>query len=193
LHDRIELLGHDGFTRIHQQARDGEVEQHGEIHSHRRRRDRVTEPDVDLQPNASRRDASDHLDPHPAVFLILADRPDGEGARVEFHTVVGDLESDHFAEDVADPAFARIANAEQIDVARGAMRMAGPQREQRRAFEDEAALVSRLRQPVEQALVRIPGEQELEIVALLAGEVKQPSPNRRANVFRRLRHASASR
>jgi len=72
------------------------------------------------------------------------------------------------------------------------MRMAGPQREQRRAFENEAPVVSRLRQPVEQALVRIPGEQELEVVAMLAGEVKQPRTNRRTDVFRRLRHASAS-
>jgi hypothetical protein len=171
----------------------GEVEQHGELHPHRRRRHGVAEPDVDLQPNASRRDASDHLDSHPAVFLILADRPDGQRAHVEHHAVLGDLERDHLGEDLADPVLARIANTEQVDVARGAMRMAGPQREQRRAFEDEAPLVSGLRQPVEQALVRIPGEQELEVVAMLAGEVKQPRTNRRADVFRRLRHASASR
>jgi hypothetical protein len=90
-------------------------------------------------------------------------------------------------------SFARIPNAEQADVAGGAMRMAGPQREQRRAFEDEAPLVSRPRQSVEQALVRVPGEQELEVVAMLASEVKQPRTNRRADVFRWLHHASASR
>jgi hypothetical protein len=53
--------------------------------------------------------------------------------------------------------------------------------------------VSRLRQSAEQALVGVSHEQSLEVVGMLAGEVKQRRTNRRADIVRRLRQASASR
>jgi hypothetical protein len=66
--------------------------------------------------------------------LVLADRRDGQRAHVEHHAIIDDLEREALGKDLADPVLARVANSEQVDVARGAMRMAGPQREQRRAL-----------------------------------------------------------
>jgi hypothetical protein len=173
LHDRIELLSDDRFARIGQQARRGEVEQHREIGLHRWRRDSVAEPDVDLQPHTSCRDPGEHFYAHAAVFLIFADRTD-QRADVKHHAVITDIELDHLGEDAAHPALARITDAEQVDVTRRAMRMPCPQREQRCALEDEAPLMSGPRQPIQQTLIRVAREQELEVVAAFASEVKQP-------------------
>jgi hypothetical protein len=52
-----------------------------------------------------------------AVLLRLADEADGEGPAVEAHAVVGHVERDHLGEDLAHMVDARVAEAEQVEIA----------------------------------------------------------------------------
>jgi hypothetical protein len=67
---------------------------------------------------------------------------------------------------------AGIAEAEQVEVAGRSMWLARPEREERRALQHEPLRVPRRREPEEQALVRVAGEHELEVLAPLAREGK---------------------
>jgi hypothetical protein len=68
-----------------------------------------------------------------------------------------------------------------------------PEREQRRALQQEKTAMLRLRQSVEQALVGVAREQELKVVATSLRELKEPCTDGRAYVLARFIHASASR
>ena len=59
-------------------------------------------------------------------------------------------------------------------VARGAMALAAPEREEQRAFEDEGVGMRRWGQAIEQPLDAVPGEDELEILAALTRAVQEP-------------------
>jgi hypothetical protein len=94
----------------------------------------------------------------------------------------------------AHAVFARVAEAEQVEVARPPVRFAGPQREEGRSLQHEPPGVRRRRGSEEESLVGVAREQALEVLASLAGQPQQASAHRGADVLdRRLPHASASR
>lgn len=179
-----------GYAR---RARCRELEHGRKLDLDRSGRDDIAEADIDLEPDPGCGDARDHDGPDPAVLLVLTDRIDLERARVECHAIVLDFGRDHVRDDVADPAHAGNAEPEQIDVARRAMWLVGPQHEQRRAFEHEGICVARGCEPVQQAFVRVAREYELEVLASLLRQGEQTRANRCGDVLRRFRHgASAS-
>ena len=71
------------------------------------------------------------------------------------------------------------------------MRLAHPQREQRRALQDEVSGVVARRNPVEQALDGKADKQSLEVLALAAGALEQARSHRLRVVL--AGHDSASR
>ena len=146
-----------------------------------------------MQADLCCRHAGRHHDPNPTVLLLLPDRTDDERIRVEPHTVLFDIERENFGHDLSNPFLARLPEPEQIEIARGAVGLAGPNGEERSTLEHEVRAVAGHRDTVEQSLVRIPSQQELEVLAALAGEPQKSCANRGADVLRTQRHTRASR
>ncbi len=71
--------------------------------------------------------------------------------------------------------FSWVTKTEEVEVTGGAMGLAGPDSEQRSAFEHEAHRVLRSREPEEQPLVRIAREHELKILVPLVSQPQQSS------------------
>ncbi len=112
---------------------------------------------------------------------------------VKRDTVVLDLDGSDLGEDGADPTLGGIAEGEQVDVARGAVRVTGPDREECGPLQHELACVTRGGQPVEEPLVSVAEQDELEVVAALAGEAQEAGAGPGADVRSLVPHASASR
>jgi hypothetical protein len=64
---------------------------------------------------------------------------------VELDPVVRHVEREHLRPDLSHERHFRVPEAEKVEVTGGAMRCSGPQREQSRSLEHEAAIVSRCR------------------------------------------------
>ena len=85
----------------------------------------------------------DHAD--AAVLLLLADGSHVERAGIEPHPVVGAVCGEYIGEDAANALLARIPEAEQVEITRCTVGLAGPYREERRTLEDEARRMRRAR------------------------------------------------
>ena len=83
--------------------------------------------------------------------------------------------------------------AEQVHIARSARHCVVPELEQGRPLEDELVAMGRLRQAEQQALVRVAGQQIVEVLAALASAIEKTLADRGSKVPRSLRtHARAS-
>jgi hypothetical protein len=62
------------------------------------------------------------------------------------------------------------------------MELIGPDAEEHCTLEDELVAVRRTAEPVEESLDDVAGQDELKVLALLAGQVRQPVAHRRGQV-----------
>jgi hypothetical protein len=90
------------------------------------------------------------------VLLVLADEVDRKRGEVELDAVVDNVVREHFREDVAHVRHARVAEAKEVEIAGRSVWLAGPECEERGAFEYELLRMSRGREAEQQALVRVP-------------------------------------
>ena len=74
--------------------------------------------------------------------------------------------------------------AQQIEIAGRPVRLVGPKLEEHRPLEHELVAMLGPAQAIEQPLDDVAGQHELEVFALLAGQVHQPLPHRRRQVAR---------
>jgi hypothetical protein len=95
-----------------------------------------------LHRQPGRRDSRHHLDPHAAVLLILPNRPDLEGVEFEGDAVVGNRGRQHLGEHLAEMGLACLSEPEQVEISRGPVRLAGPEREERGALQHETRAVA---------------------------------------------------
>jgi hypothetical protein len=117
----------------------------------------------------------------PPVLLLLADRRDGERARLKQKPVVRNLERDQLGKDLSNALLARLPEAEQIQIPRRPVRRPRPEREERGALQHEGTSVLRAREPVEPALVRVaqkPGRGALDR-ATIRQAVREANPGAR--------------
>ena len=193
MHDRLDLLCDHGLPRVGAQPEGRDVEQRRHLDLHCRGRHRVAKADIELQANDGRGDArmDDHTD--AAIGLLLADQRDSERLLVEANTVFADIDRQDVPEHGADGADAWIAKAKQVDIAGRPVRFARPDREQRRALEHELPSVRRLRQPMEEALVRVSRQDQLEVLTACGCVAEQARANGRRDIGRWPGHARASR
>jgi len=98
------------------------------------------------------------------VFLHgrIAERPEGRGQRLDVP----------------------FAEAEKVEVARGAIRFTGPEDEEQGAFQDEAVPMTRRPEAIEKPFQGVADEDEIDVLAALAGAVGEALANGRREVAR---------
>ena len=189
----MELLGDDRLPRVGAKEWRREAQEGGVLQLDGRWMHGVAEADVDLHADARRRHDCGERHPDALIRLVVADAARAHGRGEEGHAIGLDGRRGDSAEDLDQPLTTRRSRPVQIEIARGAVRGAGPRREEHRALEHEVPCVRGRSQPMQQSLQHELHEQALNILAALAREVAQSSLHGRAEVLRRLRQSSASR
>src|SRR5262249_16871496 len=93
-----------------------------------------------------------------------------------------------FAEDCEHGLRIGIAEAEEIEIARGPERVHKPCCHQHRALKDEAVAMLGGAETVKQTLERVAREEQIVGLVALLRELEKPRPHRSAHVALRLRH-----
>ena len=106
------------------------------------------------------------------VFLGFPDLFSAYAIEQKHNTVVLHHKPAHFPKKTADLFSCRVAECQQVHVARGAMRFFRPNTEQHCTLEHESVPVRRTTQPVEQAFKRVVGECDNEISAAFARQIE---------------------
>jgi hypothetical protein len=136
---------------------------------------------------------SDEVDAHPCIFILSPGgcRPQRLGP--EDDAVVVDWDRQDLLEDCRELVGRVLAEAEEIEIAGGAVGCSGPQAEQHRALEDKPLTVRRDAQAIEQPFDDIAGHQQLRVLSALAGSRGQAVAHRDPDIPGRPAHVMASR
>lgn len=109
-------------------------------------------PYIDLKANPCRGKPARYHDAHPFIFLILSDCGAAYLIWEKQEAIVFDVCLTDLSDDALQLRKSGRAEAEQVDVARNAMQVSFPQREQHGSFEHEAVAVWGATETIQEAL-----------------------------------------
>ena len=152
------------------------VEQDRVVDRFGRRNDDVAETDVDLERHPRSGQARSQADADPVVLVRAADLLAPDRPRVELEAVFAGYLA-HLPKDLLHPGHSRIPESQQVEVSGGAVALAAPACEEQGTLQDEGVRVGRLGQSVQEALDRVPREDELKVLTPLSCPVQEPLAN----------------
>lgn len=133
-------------------------------------------------PDGQRPTRSSRRPGRPVAQLVV--RVGGHGGRVELQRVLRAFLAADLDEDAAQPVRRRVAETEQVDIARRSVELIRPQQEEHGALERELARVRGAPKAIQQSLGAKAQQGELEVLAALAGPIEQQAVDRSCRTSR---------